>query len=179
MARGVKYHERFSKHGWPMFTTTQTDNRIALCKRALCPDRSLIIKFKDCYQSETEIQKFCKLRFLSEEYFTYHVKEVRALAWGGMFVKYKNALEGAFYPFVRCMKRTRPVDTGIIWIGTRHEYPRIFVDNMVANWLCPYSKGGHVMTEPFEPVYRVLDNWHRLSDRRFYPFLNLPPIPEL
>jgi hypothetical protein len=34
------------------------------------------------------------------------------------------------------------------------------------------------MVEPFEPLHQVLDNWARLSDRRFFPFLDLPPVPE-
>jgi hypothetical protein len=179
MARAVKYHEKKTKGGWPMFTSSQTDNRFALCKKALCPDRSLLVRFKDCYQSEEHIQEFCRLKFLSEEYFEYNVRDLKLLPWGGNYKVYKFALEGAFYPFVRCVQKTRPLDTGIIWIGTKHEYPRIWVDNSVANWLCPYSRGGHVMTEPFEPLYKVLDNWARLSDRRFFPFLNLPPVPDL
>lgn len=179
MAKAVKYHEMVNKYGWPMFSSTQTDNRIALCKRALCPDRSLIIKMKDCYESEVITQKYCKLKFLSEEYFNENLKNLLQLGWGGMYKTPKYALEGAFYPFVRCMQRTRPVDTGVIWIGTRYEYPRIYVDNLVANWLCPYSRGGHVLWEPFEPVYRVIQNWSRLADRRFYPDLQLPPVPDL
>jgi hypothetical protein len=179
MARAVKYHARTNKDGWPVFTKTQTDNRIALCKSALCPDRTLLIKFKDCYKDETEIAKFCKMRFLSEEYFDQNVKDLSKLAWGGVYTKYAFALEGAFYPFVRCIQRSRPIDTGVIWIGTRHEYPRVFVDNLVAHWICPYSRSGIVMTEPFEPLHRVLDNWQRLADRRFYPCLNLPPVPDL
>jgi hypothetical protein len=35
------------------------------------------------------------------------------------------------------------------------------------------------MVEPFEPLHRVLDNWQRLADRRYYPCLMLPPVPEL
>lgn len=162
-----------------MFSPSQTENRIALCKSALCPDRSLIIKIKDCFASELETQKHCKLKFLSEEYFSENAKNITELAWGGKYKTPKYALEGAFYPFVRCIQRTRPVDAGIIWIGTRHEYPRIYVDNLVANWLCPYSRAGYVMTEPFEPIYKVLDNWRRLSDRRFFPDLLLPPVPDL
>lgn len=179
MARAPKYHARLNKNGWPIFTSTQTDNRIALCKKALCIDRTMLIRFKDCYKDEQQIAEFCKLRFLSEEYFTENLKSISQLAWGGAYTNYKFALEGAFYPFVRCIQRVRPLDHGAIWIGTRHEYPRIFVNNLVADWLCPYSRSGIVMTEPFEPLYRVLDNWQRLSDRRLYPSLNLPPVPDL
>lgn len=179
MAKTVKYHAMVNKYGWPIFSSSQTDNRIALCKKALCVDRSLIIKIKKCYLSELDAQKYCKLKFLSEEYFNENAKSLLQLGWGGLYEAPKYALEGAFYPFVRCVQRTRPMDTGIIWIGTRHEYPRIYVDNLVANWLCPYSRGGHVMPEPFEPLHRVLDNWTRLADRRFYPDLLLPPVPDI
>jgi hypothetical protein len=178
MAKGIKFHERKNKDGWPVFTANQTDIRIALCRKALCPDKKMVLRFKDCYQSDAEAQKLCKTGFLSEEYFDFVAKDLRALAWGGKCKTPECALEGGFYPFIRCVKRVRPIDVGIIWIGTRHEYPRIWVDNMVATWLCPYSKGGHVMVEPFEPLHQVLDNWARLSDRRFFPFLDLPPVPE-
>lgn len=162
-----------------MFTANQTDIRIALCKKALCPDRSMIIKFKDCYQSEAHIESLSKTKFLSEEYFTEVAKSVIELGWGGKFATPKTALEGAFYPFVRCILKSRPVDSGIIWIGTKYEYPRIYVDNLVADWLCPYAKNGTVMVEPFEPLSRVIANWRRLSDRRLYPALLLPPTPDL
>lgn len=178
MAKNVRFHQRSNENDWPVFTANQTDIRIALCRAALCPDKKMILRFKDCYQSDTDIEKFCKTEFLSEEYFNLLIDSLRGLAWGGKYKSPKCALEGAFYPFVRCVKRVRPIDSGIIWIGTRYEYPRIWIDNMVATWLCPYSKGGHVMVEPFEPLHRVLDNWARLSDRRFFPFLDLPPVPE-
>lgn len=179
MTKAVKYHELVNKNGWPMFTSNQTENRFALCRKALCPGRDLGIKMKDCYSSQSQIQKYCKLEFLSEESFSANAEDLSQLAWGGMYANYKQALEGAFYPFVRCIQRVRPIDSGVIWIGTRHEYPRIYVDNLVADWLCPYSKGGHVMVEPFEPLGRVLANWSRLSDYRYYPCLTLPPVPDL
>lgn len=179
MAKSVRYREMVNDHGWSIFSSAQTENRIALCKRALCPDRSLLIRFKDCYLSELEAQKYCKMKFLSEHDFNKNAENLRQLAWGGRFVAPKYALEGGFYPFVRCVQKVRPLDSGIIWIGTRYEYPRIYVENLVANWLCPYSKGGHVMSEPFEPLHRVLDNWERLADRRYYPCLALPPLPTL
>lgn len=179
MARAPQYHARLNSDGWPIFTSTQTENRIALCKKALCPDRTMLIRFKDCYQDERQIAKFCKLKFLSGEYFDQNLNDVSQLAWGGLYRNYRFALEGAFLPFVRCVRSVRPMDHGAIWIGTRHEYPRIFVNNLVAHWLCPYSRAGYVMVEPFEPLGRVLENWQRLADRRFYPGLNLPPVPDL
>lgn len=179
MARTAKYHEKLNGYGWPLFTSTQTDNRFSLCRKALCPTRKLTIKIKDCYSSDPQIQGLCKLKFLSEDYFDINLAKVEQLAWGGKFTTHKYALEGAFYPFVRCIERHRPIDTGCIWIGTRHEYPRIYVDNLVANWLCPYSKMGYVLTEPFEPLHRVIENWGKLANRTLYPFLNLPPVPPL
>lgn len=139
----------------------------------------MTVKFKDCYESDSIAQRFCKLEFLYGEYFTENLKKIDELGWGGVFATPKFALEGAFYPFIRCLQRHRPTDIGCIWIGTKHEYPRIFVDNRVADWICPYSKMGHIMTEPFEPLGNVLTNWNRLSDKRMYPCLDLPPIPEL
>lgn len=179
MASGSRYHEMFTKEGWPVFSSTQTENRIALCKKALCPDRSLIIRFKDCYVSDSEAAKYRKLRFTSEECFNKSAEEIRELAWGGRYFTPKYAIEGGFYPFVRCAQKIRPVDAGIIWIGSRYEYPRVLLNNLVASWLCPYTKSGLVMTEPFEPIGKVLSNWSRLSDRRLYPCLTLPPVPDL
>jgi hypothetical protein len=179
MSKRVKYHEMFNEYGWPVFSSSQTENRLALCKRALCETRRLTIKIKDCYRSELEAQKYCKLRFVSENYFSENAAGINELAWGGMYQTLRNGLEGGFYPFVRCIERNRPVDSGIIWLGTRHEYPRIYVDNLVANWLCPYSKSGSVLTEPFAPLPRVVEIWARLADRRLYPGLDLPPVPDL
>jgi hypothetical protein len=38
---------------------------------------------------------------------------------------------------------------------------------------------GYILTEPFEPLSSVIANWKKLSDKRLYPGLDLPPIPEL
>lgn len=179
MGRTVRYYQKYTKDGWPLFTANQTDIRIALCRKALCIDRSLRIKFKDCYESDSAIVRHCKLKFLYGEYFTCNLSKINELGWGGVFKTPSQALEGAFYPFVRYIHGSKPIDTGCIWIGTKHEYPRIYVDNMVADWLCPYSKMGYVMTEPFEPLYRVIQNWRRLANRRLYPGLLLPPVPDL
>lgn len=177
MARAVKYHEKVNAYGWPLFTSTQTDTRLALCKKALCPDRRMLIRIKDCYESEAVAQTFCKLEFTCEDDFDYVLGRINHLAWGGKYAKHKFALEGGFYPFVRCIELHRPLDVGCIWIGTRHEYPRIYVDNLVARWVCPYSKMGHVMIEPFEPLDKVIQNWEKLADYRYYPCLSLPPVP--
>jgi hypothetical protein len=139
----------------------------------------LTVKFKDCYESELVAEKYCKLEFIYGEYFTEHLKKVNELAWGGLYRVPKNAPEGAFYPFIRCLERHRPTDTGCIWIGTKHEYPRIYVNNLVADWLCPYTKMGHILNEPFAPIGDVIQNWQRLSDKRLFPNLDLPPVPDL
>lgn len=179
MTKDAKHYSFFNENGWSIFSSSQTDNRFALCKRALCSTRSLIIKIKDCFPSEAEAQKYYKDRFTSAEDFDENAKDLAQLAWGGKFKTPFNALEGGFYPFVRCVQRIRPIDSGVIWIGTRYEYPRIYVDNLVARWLCPYTPAGVVMTEPFEPLSRVLQSWPRLSDPRRYPCLALPPVPPL
>jgi hypothetical protein len=179
MARGIRHHQRFTPFGWPLFTASQTDIRLALCRRALCPDRSLALRFKDCYESDSVVQQFCKLEFLAPQYFAENLLRVGELGWGGRYKVPRVALEGAFYPFIRCVVGHRPVDQGCIWIGTKHDYPRIFVNNHVADWLCPYSSSGHVMTEPFEPLPRVIANWGRLSNPRIFPCLLLPPVPDL
>lgn len=159
-----------------MFTSTQTDNRFALCKEALCPTRKMILRFKNCYKNDLQIQEYAKLRATSRREFTEILLAIDEFGWGGEYCSYKFALEGAFYPFVRCSGRV-PIDSGAIWIGTKHEYPLIYVKNTVANWLCPYTKTGSVMVEPFEPLPRIIENWHRLSDRRLYPCLRLDPLP--
>ena len=171
-----KHRVQLNKYGWPLFTASQTENRIALCKEALCPTRELIIRFKNCYENDLSIQRRARLTATSRQEFSEILAEINERGWGGEYCTYKQALEGAFYPFVRCSGR-KPVDTGAIWIGTRYDYPLIFVDNSVANWVCPYTKSGKVMSEPFEPYARVVQNWGRLSNRKLYPSLNLQPVP--
>ena len=179
MTKNTRHHSFFNENGWSLFSSSQTDNRLALCKRALCCTRKLTIKLKDCYASDAVAQKYCKMKFTSVDSFDENAKELSQLAWGGRFRTPVKALEGGFYPFVRCIQRTRPIDAGIIWIGTRYEYPRVYVDNLVAHWLCPYTPTGSVMVLPFAPLPHVIEGWQRLSDRRQYPSLSLPPVPNL
>ena len=147
-----------------------------LCREALCAnDRSLRLKFKDCYENELAVQRHARLRFQSVEQFNAVYQEIEQYGWGGRYIKIEESLVGAFYPFVR-VRGSKPVDTGAIWIGTFEDFPKIYVDNLVANWICPYTRGGLVMREPFEPVGRVLANWERLANGALYPALDLDPI---
>lgn len=135
-----------------------------------------MLRFKQWQNSDYDIQKRARMTPTSREDFSEVLADINQFGWGGRYYKFEQALEGAFYPFVRCSGRV-PVDTGAIWIGTRYDYPLIYVDNTVANWICPYTKSGKVMVEPFEPFHRVVENWHRLSNRRLYPCLKLAPVP--
>lgn len=171
-----KFHKRYSDSGRLIFTKTQTDNRFALCKAALIPTRGHSIRFKKIYDSIEEIEKFCLLDF-NQNVFTKNLLKISQIAWGGEFEKYDAdySPEGAFYPFVRFTGRSfTPVDTGAIWIGARDCYPRIFVDNGVADcWVEPYSRSGLVMTEPFQTFPDVSKNLNRLSNRAIYPMLDI------
>lgn len=176
MPNKKKYHERFSEAGVSIFTTTQTDNRIALCKEALTSEGFLLRltdSFGELGQERFRVMDFDVLAFnrLRDELFS--------IAWGGRYLKVRNAVEGGLYPFVRCQQRNRPVDRGVIWIGTRYEYPRIYVTNYVAEWISPYTAGGSVMTEPFESLARVTANWAKLSNYVNYPDLDLPLTPPI
>lgn len=135
-----------------------------------------MLRFKHWHRSDMDLQKYARLSPTSREDFTERMQEMSQFGWGGQYWKPEVALEGAFYLFVRCNGR-KPIDTGAIWIGTRYDFPLIYVDNSVANWICPYTRTGRVMTEPFEPIHRVIENWARLSNRKLYPSLNLQPLP--
>lgn len=178
MARNIytrKYHEELNDYGWPLFNKTQTDSRLALCRAALCPRSNMKLVFKDIYENDLQIQSFARLRLTSRDDFTDIFEMLKERAWGGRFVKLIKALEGGFYPFVRNVEGN-PVDSGAIWIGTRHSYPMIYVENTVANWICPYTKSGLIMTEPFDTLPNVLLNWERLANKKLYPCLSLEPV---
>lgn len=179
MARAIrKFHVREirNKYGWAVISKPQTQTRLALCREALCGNsRSLRLKFKRCYDSDLVIQKHARLKFTSTEDFQSTYEDIDQYGWGGEYMKIETALEGAFYPFVRVRGGT-PIDCGAIWIGTFHDFPKIYVDNLVANWLCPYTKSGLVVTEPFEPLARVLENWNRLANSTLFPALELEPV---
>jgi hypothetical protein len=165
----------YSESGRLVFSKSQTDNRFALCKAALCPTRIHTIRLKAIYEDTEDIEKFA-INDFDELLFNRMLVRLSQIAWGGVFTKYDldYSPEGAFYPFVRFSGRGyKPIDTGAIWIGARHCYPRIFVDNGVANWVEPYSRSGIVMTEPFEPYANVRQNMRRLANKAIYPMLEL------
>ena len=174
--RRHKHQERLNTYGWPVFTKAQTEMRLALCKAAVAPTRKYLIRFKDCYENDLEIQQHSKLQKLSRHIFDETLQQINEKSWGGKYRKYDIALEGAFLPFVRC-SGVKPLDQGAIWIGTKHDYPLIFINNFVAHWLCPYTKMGLIMTEPFDTYSSVVQNWSRLSNRKLYPCLDLDPVP--
>lgn len=170
-----RFQKKYSDSGKLIFTKSQTDIRIALCRAALAPTRQYSIRFKKIYETVEEIEKFCLLDF-SENVFTKNLLKISLIAWGGKFQRYDMdySPEGAFYPFVRFAgKSFTPVDTGAIWIGARDCYPRIFVDNGVAEWVEPYSRSGLVMTEPFQTLPNVSKNLRRLSNKAIYPMLDI------
>jgi hypothetical protein len=171
-----KHYEQLNKYGWPVFSKAQTDNRLALCKQAICQGRKYVIRFKRWYNTELDIQKHAKLRTTSRQEFTEILEEINQFGWGGIYCQIEQAIEGGFYPFVRC-SGNKPIDTGAIWIGTRHDFPLIYINNTVADWICPYTKSGNVMTEPFDTLPQVVQNWHRLSNRKLFPSLRLQPLP--
>jgi hypothetical protein len=171
----AKIRQLFTESGWPVFTTTQTETRIALCRAAICPQGKYRIKFKKIYQKQNDETKFARTTFPAKQEIEQLTLEIELLPWGGEYSTYKQAPEGAFYPFVRS-KGPGPIDTGIIWIGTKYDFPKIYIGNTVANWLCPYNSSGTVMTEPFAPLADVITNWSKLADKRFFPMLDLPPV---
>lgn len=172
-----RYYEKFSESGWGLFTKSQTDNRFALCKAALCPTTSLCLRFKAVYKSQEEVERFCRTKFVAPELFTKSYAEIEELGWGGRYMNYDKgyASYGAFYPFVRTAgtRSFRPVDTGCIWIGTDREYPLIFLRNGVATWISPYSPGGYVRSEPFIQWPTIRNHIKSLSDKRIYPDLDI------
>jgi len=148
---------------------TQAEARIALCKEALSQPR-LVSRLKACYRSEEEVDDWRKPVFTSAEDFTRHSKGIELeLGWPGTFEKYELSpcLEGAIYPFMRYRGySTRfPIDSGFIWIGNKHCFPRIWVDNGFSAWQEPYDKNGIVQTFPFLPASELQDQLDRLGKR--------------
>lgn len=117
------------------------------------------------------------LEFDSVDELSNRYLRLNELGYGGEFEKYDKQYcpEGALYPFVRVRgrKKYEIIDTGCIWVGTRFEYPRIFVDNDVANWLCPYSQGGSVRIDPFRPYFQVIQIMPKLMNKYHHPDIEL------
>jgi len=174
-----KFHERYSDDGHFYFSRTQADNRFALCRECLRFKKSTKVRFRRIYGSLKDIEK-CSIVEYSSVY-VLHERYLRlaGLADGGEYWRYDQDYcpEGSFFPFVRTSAASyAPIDTGCIWLGTRFEYPRIFVSNEVAKWISPYSPGGFPRVDPFRPYFQVIDILPRLMNKARYPDLDIDTL---
>lgn len=173
------FQERYSESGHFIFSRTETDNRFALCRESLLYSKGIYLYLKGVYPSLLEIESFC---VLSPDKFEMKRKyeDLSDLGYGGQFLKYEKGFcpEGALFPFLRGKgrKNIEIVDEGCIWLGTRFDYPLIFIENEVANWINPYSKTGRVRIDPFRPYAQVLDLLPKLVNKDKYPDLDLDLI---
>lgn len=171
-----KFHGRYSDDGHFYFSRTQTDNRFALCKESLTYKKGVKIRLRRIYSSIKDVEK-CSL----PEYWSVHKLHKRyvdlaLLADGGRYYRYDQECcpEGALFPFVRTANSSlAPIDTGCIWLGSRFDYPLIFVDNEVAKWISPYSEGGFPRIDPFRPYFEVIDILPKLMNKARYPDLDV------
>lgn len=171
-----KLHYKYSENGTLLFTETQTKRRFALCREALGNDKSYTFRVKCIYSSLTHVEENAivdidKIHLFTQKYF-----ELNQLAWGGKYMDYEKfaAPVGAFFPFVRTrFKSHQPIDEGCIWIGGISEFPRIYVSNTIAKWICPYSKCGFVRKEPFLPMAEARKILPRLMNRVIYPDIDV------
>lgn len=175
-----KFHERYGDSGHFYFSIPQADNRFALCKESLLFERGVLVKFKKIYGSMRDVELCSILEFDSVDALSERYDKLNQLGYGGEFERYDKQYcpEGALFPFVRVRgrKKYEIIDTGCIWAGTRFEYPRIFVDNDVANWLCPYSPGGFPRKDPFRPYYQVIQITSKLMNKLHHPDIQLPGL---
>lgn len=175
-----KFQGRFGESGHFYFSLAQTESRFALCKEALLYERVVNLKFKKIYGSMRDVELCSIAEYESVGELSARYNKLDQLAYGGEFEKYDKQYcpEGALYPFVRVKgrKNYEIVDTGCIWVGTRFEYPRIFVDNDIANWLVPYSPGGFVRKDPFRPYAQVIQIMSKLTNTAHHPDLDMPTI---
>lgn len=173
--RSQKLHFKFSETGTLLFTEAQTKRRFALCREAITCKKKYSLRIKKIYINQLDLEKYCLKSYVSEVEFTKRYFELYQRAWGGeYFIPEKfAAAEGAFFPFVRTRFNShQPIDEGCIWIGSANEYPLIYVANNIARWVCPYSAGGHVRTEPFLPYAEARKILPRLMNKRIYPDLD-------
>lgn len=172
-----KFHGRFSESGHFYFSIAQTDTRFALCRDALRFDTKANIKLKRVYQSINDSEDYALTEFTSSFEFQDRYEQVDDCGFGGEFEPYDKGCcpEGAFFPFIRAKGRRKfeIIDTGCIWIGTRFDYPLIYIDNDVANWIGCYSPSGRVRRDPFRPYPDVIDYLPKLSNKERYPDLNV------
>jgi hypothetical protein len=134
------------------------------------------LRLKRIYRSQQEIEDFSLQKFVTITRFTNHYFQLAQRGWGGEYFAYDKtcATEGAFYPFVRTRFNShQPVDEGCIWIGALDCYPLIFVANTIAQWVCPYSQGGFLRTEPFLPYHEAMQILPRLMNKKIYPDLDV------
>ena len=134
------------------------------------------MRLKNIYSSQIDIEKNAMKTFEIAGLFTDRYFQLQQRAWGGVYFNYKNfsAVEGAFFPFVRTKFNSyQAVDEGCIWIGSKSEYPLIYVHNNIAKWNCPYSKCGFVRVEPFLPTDEARKILPRLMNKVIYPDLQV------
>lgn len=177
---GPNYNLRRTELGGYAFSLTQTDIRFALCKESLLFEKSVSIGLKKIYGSIRDIELCAITECDSVDELADRYEKLNALGYGGEFAKYDKQYcpEGALFPFVRFKgrKNLELIDEGCIWIGSRFEYPRIFVANEVANWLCPYSQGGTVRIDPFRPYFQVVQILPKLMNKHHHPDIDLPGL---
>lgn len=175
-----KFHGRYGDSGHFYFSLAQVENRFALCKESLLYDRSVVLRYKKIYGSMRDMELCSITEFESVSELSARYDKLNQIGYGGEFERYDKQYcpEGALILFVRVKGRRKYeiVDTGCIWLGSRFEYPRIFVDNDVANWLCPYSPGGFARKDPFRPYYQVIQILPKLMNRAHHPDIDLPGL---
>lgn len=175
-----RFHGRFGESGHYYFSLTQTDNRLALCKECLLFEKKVKIRFKKIYESLLDMEQCAITEFSDVRELTKRYQRLDELAFGGEFFPYEKGYlpEGALLPFVRVRgtKRYEIIDTGCIWAGSKYEYPRIFVDNDVANWVCAYSPGGYARKEPFLPYDKIIDILPKLMHKKNYSDLQIETV---
>ena len=171
-----KLHFRYSESGALLFTKAQTKKRFALCREALTNNKSYSLRIKNIYESQEDIERNAMKEFIVESLFTDRYFQLHQRSWGGLYFNYEEfaAVEGAFFPFVRTkFRKHQAIDEGCIWIGSKSEFPLIYVHNSIAKWTSPISKSGFVRTEPFLPVSEARKILPRLMNRVIYPDLDV------
>jgi hypothetical protein len=162
--RGLAWEECRGE-GFPVFNKSQARLRWRLCKDALRSDLHSI-QVKECYEDKLEMFHHSSLEFFSHEDFNEKYTRIRALGWNCKWAKYLSDTvpEGSFFPFVRFnQNKSRLIDTGCIWIGSRSSYPRIYVDNNYCKWYFPINLTGEIIWEPFVPFSELKYNRAFLS----------------
>jgi hypothetical protein len=175
--RGNQFLYRYSESGGILFSETQTKKRFALCKEALSSNKKYSTRFKYIYESQQDIEKVAITTDDDIDQFTLKYFQLQQFAWGGLYSTYKDFCSpvGAFYPFVRTRFNShQAIDEGCIWIGGIDSFPLIYVANNIAKWVCPYSVGGFVRTEPFLPYAEARKILPRLANKKIYPDLDVP-----